>query len=157
MRRSRVPYLCDPEHEEQFARYAWQLKRGYVVRNTTVEGRWVEVRMHHAVLGIPPGGLGTTHHVDHINHDPLDNRYCNLRVVPFPVNSRTRRGRAEATCRYKGVSWCNRSMKWVAQSSIGGRKKFLGYFMHTDDAARAYDRHVRSVDPLAYTNFSEEN
>jgi hypothetical protein len=155
-RRSEVPYLCDPELEPFFAPYAWQFKNGYVVRNTTEGGRWIEMRMHHVVLGIRPGDLPPGHHVDHINHDPLDNRRDNLRVVPFEVNQRARRGDRKSTSRYKGVSWCRRSRKWIVQTSIGKRKKFLGYFASEVAAARAYDRYVKRVDPLAYTNFQEE-
>lgn len=156
MRKSSVPYVCDPEWEDTFAQHAWQFKNGYVVRNVQVDGAWRELRMHHVVLGIEPGSLPPGQHVDHLNHNTLDNRAANLRVVSREVNQRYRRGNSTSTSPFKGVSWCNRTRRWLAQSSIGGRKKFIGYYQTQEEAADAYDKYVVTVDPRAYTNRQEE-
>jgi hypothetical protein len=44
------------------------------------------VKLHRILSGAAPGLV-----VDHINHDPLDNRRCNLRVVTQAENVRNRK------------------------------------------------------------------
>ncbi len=46
--------------------------------------------------------------------------------------------------------------KWRAASHILGKQVHIGYFDSEVDAARAYDCHVRKVDPqFAYLNFPD--
>lgn len=48
------------------------------------DGHWKKVFMHHLIKGVPGGGKV----VDHKNHNPLDNRRSNLRVVNKSVNAK---------------------------------------------------------------------
>lgn len=45
----------------------------------------------------------------------------------------------------KGVSFCNRTKKWVAQIKADGRKRMIGRYTSAEDAARAYDDAARSA------------
>jgi hypothetical protein len=76
--------------------------------------------------------------VDHINHDPLDNRRRNLRLVDRGGNGQNRRG---ATKRSKtgirGVFWCKEQGKWRAQIEINHRTCHIGYFDNLADAENA--------------------
>lgn len=49
-----------------------------------------------------------------------------------PPKSRNKSG-------FKGVSFCNRTQKWVAQIKDYDRQRFLGRFKTAEEAARAYD------------------
>ena len=40
----------------------------------------------------------------------------------------------------RGVHWCKRERKWVAQCSINGKKRHLGYFGSVEAAALARRR-----------------
>ncbi len=46
--------------------------------------------------------------------------------------------------------------KWRVVSGLSGKQVHIGYFDNEEDAARAYDRYVREVDPeFAYLNFPD--
>lgn len=73
--------------------------------------------------------------VDHINHNPADNRWCNLREATFRQNSfnvitKNRTG-------YKGVTSKNR--KWEAQIRINDKIVYLGMADSPKEAAALYN------------------
>lgn len=75
--------------------------------------------------------------IDHINHDGLDNRIKNLRVVSVHENNRNVRLRKTNTSGHVGVSWYPSRSKWRAQISISGRSTTIGYFLNLYDAVSA--------------------
>lgn len=74
--------------------------------------------------------MGVRHdHVDHINHDPRDNRKENLRVASPSQNYRNRDGKnRNNTSGYRNVSWSARENKWLVQLQIGGKNRCLKKF-----------------------------
>ena len=67
--------------------------------------------------------------VDHINHDTLDNRKSNLRVVVYCNNSKNRKSRnSNNKSGYRNVSWDNSSQKWLVQLQVNGKNKVFGRF-----------------------------
>lgn len=75
--------------------------------------------------------------IDHINHNPGDNRIGNLRAVTRLVNKMN-------TCMYKnntsgvtGVSWSKRSQKWLAMVTLKGKAQYLGLYESLFDAVSA--------------------
>ena len=50
--------------------------------------------------------------IDHINHDGLDNRKCNLRICNSSQNNSNRRPSKKGTSKYKGVSWNQKDKAW---------------------------------------------
>jgi len=77
--------------------------------------------------------------VDHINHNTLDNRRSNLRLVSRSENLMNRRKWANCSSRYKGVSWEEKYQKWRARISLDGKLTHLGYFDDEAEAASAYN------------------
>lgn len=75
--------------------------------------------------------------IDHINHDPLDNRIANLRVVSHQENHRNTGLRRNNASGVMGVSWHKAGAKWTAYVMVDGRKQHLGYFHEFDDAVAA--------------------
>jgi len=72
------------------------------------------------------------------NYEP-----CNCRFTTKAIQSRnTRCIQSHNTSGYRGVSWHNPLSKWRAQITINGKKKHLGYFNSTIEAAKAYDSYV---------------
>ena len=50
------------------------------------------------------------------------------------------RSPAERQSRFKGIYWNKGRQKWVAQATVNGKSKFLGYFKTEEEAAEAVDR-----------------
>lgn len=82
---------------------------------------------------IPPYG------VDHEDCNGLNNQRYNLRPANQTQNLAHARVRVGMTSPYKGVSYCKRTKKWVAQICAHGVHKFLGRFNKEYDAAQAYN------------------
>jgi hypothetical protein len=94
-----------------------------------------QVLMMHRVIMLAPKGLV----VDHINHDTLDNRKFNLRVVTRQQNQCNVLPRKGNHSRFKGVCLNKRVNRWVAYINAFGKRTYLGYFEHEEEAARAYN------------------
>jgi hypothetical protein len=76
--------------------------------------------------------------VDHINGDPRDNRWANLRLATQTQNKRNSRIYKSNKSGVKGVSWDMANQKWVAVIQVNGKQVYLGRFADIRDAARAY-------------------
>ena len=73
--------------------------------------------------------------IDHKDHDKLNNRLDNLRVVTASQNSRNRTKKANCSSQFRGVSWHKQAGKW--QARING--EYLGLFEIEEDASKAYE------------------
>jgi len=84
--------------------------------------------------------------LDHINRNPQDNRYENLRPVSSSLNGFNKRNELnnQRSSRYRGVSWISDRDQWRSAFMKGRKLSFLGHFPGTDkgemEAALAYDR-----------------
>jgi hypothetical protein len=122
--------IVDAEDYEWLNQYKWHARvsaDGMIYAKRQVRGHGVYM---HRLIMQPPQGMV----VDHINGNSLDNRRCNLRIVPPEVNSQNRRKRAGARSRFVGVY--PRGDKWEAYV----RHKYVGRFDDEVTAAKARDR-----------------
>lgn len=94
----------------------------------------------HRVIWAIVTGAWPVEQIDHIDHDPSNNRFENLREATRFENMRNRRSLPGTSSRYLGVSLCPRSYKWRACVRVNGKPKYLGAFKIEADAAHAYDR-----------------
>lgn len=124
-----------------FYSYKWYVtSKGYLARNTVntkTKSKQKTVLFHRVLIS---GSQAL--HIDHINHDPLDNRISNLRSVTRAQNQMNRvKSLKPVSSRFKGV-YCNkRSGRWYAQIRSPGRNRpYLGSFTCEIEAARAYDK-----------------
>ena len=79
-----------------------------------------------------PGGM-----VDHINRNPSDNRWCNLRMATRSQNGMNREAPKNNTSGRKGVCWCKRSGKWFSYIMLNQKQKSLGYYDDIKEAISA--------------------
>jgi hypothetical protein len=66
--------------------------------------------------------------IDHINHNKLDNRIVNLRVVDIKENNKNKSIMKNNTSGHCGVVWHKKSSKWQSQIVINGKNIYLGLF-----------------------------
>ena len=111
----------------------------------------LNIYMHRQIANAPDGW-----EVDHINHNGLDNRKCNLRLCTHAQNQANRRASRKCKSRFKGVSESpyyirtGRGKRWV----VVFHKKWLGGFDSEKEAALVYDEALREMfGEFAYTNF----
>lgn len=140
--------LVDDEDFEWLNQWRWALTGDgcYVSRKYRVGprsgNRTKTIRMHRAILGLDEGH---PFHVDHLNHDGLDNRRGNLRVVTRFENMQNRLPQRGSSSRFRGVSWDRRRQRWAAETKLYGRRFWLGYFEDEAEAGRAVEALHASV------------
>jgi hypothetical protein len=122
---------------EYLSEFFWSAtKRGYAHCGGKATQRMI---MHRVVVERMTGRkIASSDHVDHINHDTLDNRRSNLRVTTAQQNTFNSLP-SNGTSKYKGVSWHRQISKWVGTIHIDRKKIHIGCFEQEDDAAIAYD------------------
>ena len=83
-------------------------------------------------------------HVDHINHDPRDNRKENLRVILPNENLRNRESRNKNNhSGYRNVCWDG--SRWIVQLQVDGKNKILKRFMKDElELAAKYAEEMRN-------------
>ena len=132
--------LIDDEDYGLVSQYKWcaSKSRGvwYAMANIRINGKYCHVKMHRLILGLC---VGEGKNVDHIDHNTLDNRRCNIRICSISQNQHNQKPR-KATSRFKGVHWHKRNKKWAASLHIISRRIYLGYFSAEVDAACAYNK-----------------
>lgn len=72
-------------------------------------------------------------HVDHINHNTLDNRKENLRMTSNSKNLRNRNGaNSNNKSGYRNVSWHEHDNRWVVQLMVNGKNTIVGRFKENE-------------------------
>lgn len=77
--------------------------------------------------------------IDHKNGIKTDNCISNIRAVTNSVNAQNqRKSKIGNASGFLGVSWRKAEKKWVAQITLNGKLKHLGYFALPELAYEAY-------------------
>jgi len=92
-------------------------------------------KMHRVIMGLQKDDK---RQVDHINHDGLDNRRCNLRICTNAQNCMNGKHKGGSS-KYKGVTYHSKSGKWQAQIEINNKHIRLGSHNTENEAATAYN------------------
>jgi hypothetical protein len=150
--------IVDAADYEELLKYKWHVagngKMLYaqrMARSKRLGQRQYKVKMHRQIMNVP-GGL----FVDHINHNGLDNRRSNLRIVTKMQNNWNKRKlKSGCSSKYKGVSFFKRSGKWQARIVHNGNNIFIGQYEDEESAARAYDEKAKALfEEYAALNFA---
>jgi hypothetical protein len=141
--------IVDAEDYPEISKYKWYAVNGrhsgkiayYAARmlpTQRIDGtkKRPSVFMHNEILGRKDGFFP-----DHINHNGLDNRRCNLRFATKQQNGANREPNRNSRSKYKGVSYYKNigPKHWGARIRVNGKRLWLGFFETEIEAAQAYD------------------
>lgn len=137
-----------------FTRRKATTSRGSFVGDQMLNGYWrvgVDGRRYlaHRLAWFYVYGVWPKHEIDHIDRDKQNNRITNLRDVVPSENQHNRGGQVNNLSGARGVSWCNRTLKWVAQLTVRGTHLFLGRHSSIESASTAYEAAKRIHHPTA--------
>lgn len=76
--------------------------------------------------------------IDHIDVNPLNNKWDNLREADKKTNAYNTRAPRNNTSGHKGVSWSKDKNKWHAYIKVGQKRLNLGRYKDKEDAIKAY-------------------
>ena len=114
------------EDIEKVIKYKWYIKDNGYVYNKKVG------YLHRYIMNCPDDKV-----VDHINHNKLDNRKCNLRICTQSQNQMNRCKQSNNTSGYTGVHFDESNNKWYAQISIDGKRTTLSVYETKEEAIKA--------------------
>lgn len=96
--------------------------------------------------------------MDHINHNTLDNRKCNLLVVSNGENMQNRRGAAKnSKSGVRGVYWDKKNKRWRAQIGLNGKVIRVGDFVRIEDAKYTVESARRKYMPFSSKDHNQAN
>ena len=129
--------------------------RGYFIVNLYKDGKQFTKKIHKLVANaFLPNPLNKSC-VDHIDNNRLNNNVENLRFASNRENNMNSKISIKNTSGFKGVHFNKKCKKWVAQITINGKNKNLGYFEKIEDAVNT---RVRKAEELygEYKNSCEK-
>lgn len=104
---------------------------------------------HHRLAFLFMTGEWPAHHVDHINGDRADNRWCNLRSCTPTVNQQNLRApQSNNRTGLLGVTKINdsrRTKPYVAQLFANGKRVLCSYHATPEEAHQAYLKAKREL------------
>lgn len=123
--------LIDEEDYDELSKHNWSsICKGSYANNNKVG------LMHRYILKVKDRNII----VDHVNHNGLDNRKCNLRPCTKQQNHFNQRTQnREKTSMYKGVFWDKKRNKWQSSIKHNGVRIYLGRFNCEKEAALTYN------------------
>lgn len=150
--------LVDDSDYQWLNQWKWTLSRCrrtiYAHRYPTKDARRTMILMHRLIMGILQN---PELHVDHINHDGLDNRRVNLRLATQQQNLQNSRKYRNTRFRFKGVRKRPKH-NWEAYIKVDRKFVTIGSFLTEEEAAKAYDAAARQhFGEFACCNFPVES
>jgi hypothetical protein len=133
--------IVDNEDFEKLSKYTWSLSKGYASYGrweNGKKGKCTSYKMHRIIMNAKKG-----QEVDHIDGNTLNNQKSNLRIVTKTQNQMNRKIQKNNISGYKGVTWCKRTKKWIAQIRVETKTKFLGYFDDKNIAGNVYNLNAK--------------
>lgn len=134
--------IIDDEDYEKICHIKWHIRPDtntfYAHGNDWNQNPKSTVQMHRIITGAKKGEI-----VDHINHNGLDNRKCNLRICTNLENCRNGSSERGSTSKYLGVHWRKpfdgRRGRFVASIRVNGKLINLISTQSEIEAAFAYN------------------
>jgi hypothetical protein len=118
-------------------------RQGYAVRHVKVDGKDRLAYLHREIMQ-PPDGM----EVVFLNHDRLDCRRANLRVVSKQeARQHHLRARSNSRSGIKGITFNRGPRTWSVDLYRDGQARRVGTFLTLKDAQDAYEEALRRENP----------
>ncbi len=127
--------IVDNEDFERLNQYSWSADKKECTCYAKHNAGKRHILMHREILKAKKG-----QDIDHINHNGLDNRKCNLRFCTPSQNHRNQKPSKGGTSCYKGVSRHKKNSKWQVHIWLNGKNNYLGCYDNEIKAAKVYDK-----------------
>jgi hypothetical protein len=149
IKKMEVKYIIDTEngiikHKNQnyTRKVGYKNKKGYIVFNLNR----VLYLVHRIILTKHLNReIREGYHCDHINHNPSDNRICNLRELNNQENTQHSQLSKNNTSGFKGVSWNKRDKRYEAKIMLNSKTIHLGNFKTSEQAYEAYKKKAQEL------------
>lgn len=131
--------IVDDEDFERLSKFIWCIS-GHTIRRYSSKGT--------KTVSIPIANEILRRHdcmFDHIDRDWKNNQKVNLREATQHQNAINRSKLKGTTSKYKGVYWCNKRCKWIAQIKNNRIAKNLGGYTTQEEAALAYNEAAKTT------------
>jgi len=124
-----------------FAKYNPSSKSFNAYRNKHINGKKHMANMAREILNLKLNDR--SQQADHLSHDTLDNRECNLRIVTCQENQHNSFG--------KGYKWKTKSKRWETSIKADKALIYLGYYHRENEilAAASYLTAKQILHPTA--------
>ena len=124
--------IIDLDDIEKCKKYKWSLKYDKTIKNFYIHATFYNIKkitLHRYIMNCPNDKV-----IDHINHNPLDNRKCNLKICTILENLQNKKNN---TSGYVGVSFFKRDKTWEANITVNKKKILLGRYKDINKAIQA--------------------
>lgn len=118
-----------------FAHYEARINNYYIAAVGIEKGTRKQILLSRLIMDCP-----SEYVVDHINHNTLDNRKINLRVVPQEINLQNKSGAYKnSRTGVRGVYFHKVTGKWYAQVNLKSRTAYQKLFDTFEEACKAVE------------------
>lgn len=135
-------------YDPETGHFTWRVRRSGAIpagrRAGTVQPngyRYIGIdnsmRFEHRVAFLYMTGAFPPDDLDHINRDPTDNRWSNLRPATRSQNCSNTKLRSDNSSGARGVT--RRGTRWIARGQKDGKRVEIGRFSSLGDAAKAVE------------------
>lgn len=129
-----IRFFFDKEDFWKIKDKCWYISKAGYLYSKRKTGTFL---MHRVIMELPEGCKDV---VDHLNHNPLDNRKNNLRVTTQGKNCYNKSKQSNNTSGCPGVTFDKSKNKWVAFISYARKNIFIGRYDKYEDAVTARKR-----------------
>lgn len=113
-------------------------KSGYLKISITINSKFCVFAAHRLIWYMMTGADPSDHQIDHVDNDPLNNKFSNLRLATNAQNNRNRGVTSRSKSGLKGAYWSAKHKKWRSAISLNKREIYLGWFAAPELAHAAY-------------------
>ena len=117
-------------------------------KNRVIVGFQGKTYKAHTIIWAYQTGKWCDNQIDHINENPSDNRWNNLREATKSQNMMNISKIISNTSGYKGVGFHKKRKKWRAYIKADGKFYHLGLFETKEEAADAYQNAAKKLHGL---------